>query len=130
MITIVGAGLGGLMLARVLHMSGIAVTVYDADISATSRHQEGMLNINAETGQTALERAGLIAEFRSAVLTAGDATGLLDKTGRVWMEDEGQGDKPEIDRGSLRKSASRLAARGHGAMGGQADPCNIVERRA
>lgn len=52
MITIVGSGLGCLMFARVLHMSGIAVTVYDADISATSRHQGRMLNINAETGQS------------------------------------------------------------------------------
>ena len=57
MITIVGAGLGGLTLASVLHRNGIAAVVYDADISATSRPQGGMLDIHPDTGQAALRAA-------------------------------------------------------------------------
>jgi 2-polyprenyl-6-methoxyphenol hydroxylase-like FAD-dependent oxidoreductase len=102
MITIVGAGLGGLTLARVLHVHGIASVVYDLDASPAARHQGGMLDMHDESGQLALRAAGLHARFEGLVLPEGDATRVLDKHATVLMDSAGDGERPEIDRGALR----------------------------
>ncbi|MGY3606289.1 MULTISPECIES: FAD-dependent oxidoreductase [unclassified Bradyrhizobium] len=102
MIAIVGGGMGGLCLASVLHRHGIAAVVYEADLSATLRHQGGMLDIHQDTGQAALQAAGLLEAFASLTLQHGDALRVLDKTGGVRLTDDGDGLRPEIDRGTLR----------------------------
>ena len=102
MIRIVGAGLGGLTLASVLHRNGITAVVYDADLSAASRPQGGMLDIHEDTGQAALRAAGLLEAFGKLTLEHGDAMRILDKTGTLRMAHEGNGLRPEIDRGALR----------------------------
>ncbi|MFH8533231.1 FAD-dependent oxidoreductase [Streptomyces tendae] len=103
-ITIVGAGLGGLTLARVLHVNGIEAAVYDLESGAHTRTQGGMLDIHAESGQLALRAAGLHEAFRALVHPGGEAARVLDKHAAVhWEEaDEGTGDRPEVDRGQLR----------------------------
>lgn len=102
MITILGAGMGGLTLARILHLHNVPCTVLDADLSPTSRHQGGMLDIHEDTGQAALVRAGLHTEFLRHVLPGGEAMRISDKTGTVLLEEAGDGSRPEIDRGTLR----------------------------
>jgi 2-polyprenyl-6-methoxyphenol hydroxylase-like FAD-dependent oxidoreductase len=102
MITIIGAGLGGLTLASVLHRNGITPVLYDADLLTASRHQGGMLDIHRETGQAALQAAGLLDAFGELVLEGGDGLRILDKTGALRMSEEGNGSRPEVDRGALR----------------------------
>ncbi|MFG3024406.1 FAD-dependent oxidoreductase [Streptomyces sp. NPDC048254] len=104
-IAIIGAGLGGLTLARVLRMHGVEAAVFDLDASATARTQGGMLDIHDDSGQVALRAAGLHDGFLTHVHTGGQATRVLDRDARVRLEtpDDADGGRPEIDRGDLRR---------------------------
>ncbi|MEP7285359.1 MAG: NAD(P)/FAD-dependent oxidoreductase [Chloroflexota bacterium] len=101
-IAIIGAGLSGLMLARVLHVNGIESVIYELDASASAHPQGGMLDIHEESGQAALRTAGLFDEFRTIIYPGGEAMRIFDKHATLCMEDEGFGMRPEVNRGSLR----------------------------
>ncbi|WP_328584380.1 FAD-dependent oxidoreductase [Streptomyces sp. NBC_00370] len=103
-VTVVGAGLGGLSLARVLHVHGIEAAVYDLDPSPTARDQGGMLDLHEDSAQVALRAAGLYDEFRAAVHPGGEAMRIVDKNGTVRLQDDTEdGGRPEVNRNDLRR---------------------------
>ena len=103
-IAIVGAGLGGLALARVLHVNGIDAVVYERESSRDARGQGGMLDIHS--GQRALREAGLIDEFYAIARRAGQDMRLLEPDGTLLLQEDTPDDaplaRPEVDRADLR----------------------------
>lgn len=101
-IAIVGGGPGGLTLARVLQVHGIASTVYELETDPDARGQGGMLDLHEEHGQRALHEAGLHEDFSRLTRPEGDAVRIFDKAGTLLFEDLTQRGRPEINRGKLR----------------------------
>ena len=101
-IAIIGAGLSGLMLARILYVHGIESAVYDLDSSPNVRAQGGMLDIHENSGQVALRAGGLFDQFLRIIYPGGDAMRIMDKHAVIHMADDGNRARPEVTRGSLR----------------------------
>ncbi|MEU8471232.1 NAD(P)/FAD-dependent oxidoreductase [Streptomyces sp. NPDC029006] len=104
-IAVVGAGLGGLALARVMQFHGRRVTVFECEPSASTRAQGGSLDIHAGTGQSALRAAGLLDRFRALSRPEGQEWRVVDPVTGAVLPVPGPShddDSPEIDRGQLR----------------------------
>jgi 2-polyprenyl-6-methoxyphenol hydroxylase-like FAD-dependent oxidoreductase len=103
-IAIIGAGPGGMTLARILHIKGVKSTVFEADSHALARPQGGTLDLDPASGQFALRQAGLLDEFRRLARYEDQGMRLLDKDAQAHFDDPGDAadDRPEIDRAQLR----------------------------
>jgi len=105
-IAIVGAGPGGLTLARLLQISGVAVKVYERDINKDARAKGATLDLHEESGLKALHDAGLIDAFNANYRPGADKMRIVNKSGIIVFDDEanqrGGPSRPEIDRGPLQ----------------------------
>ena len=106
LVAIVGAGPGGAALARLLQMRGCTVKLFERDASATARPQGGSLDLRPDSGQRAVDAAGLADVFARASRSEAKAFRMVDSQGRdlPGMGEETHEDAgPEIDRGELRQ---------------------------
>src|SRR5436190_10437393 len=110
-IAIIGGGPGGLTLARLLQLKGADVKVYERDIDRNVRIQGGALDLHTESGLAALEKAGLMHEFKANYRPGADLVRIVDNQAKIFSDEHIEsrnaefGDKhhrPEIDRGPLR----------------------------
>lgn len=102
-IAIVGAGPGGLLLARYLQLNSIPCKVYERETSRHHRSQGGSLDLHEESGLLAMQKAELMDEFSKFARTEGEQMKIFDKTGKLWYDDsENEAGvchgRPEIDR--------------------------------
>src|SRR5579884_3245379 len=105
-IAIIGAGPGGLTLARILQTRHIPTTVFERESNPDERPQGGSLDLHPESAQLALHLAGLDAQWHAIARYEDQGGRLLDMRGQVLFEyeqDENTGDRPEVDRTALRQ---------------------------
>jgi 2-polyprenyl-6-methoxyphenol hydroxylase-like FAD-dependent oxidoreductase len=105
-IAIVGAGPGGLTLARLLQMNGADVSVYERDVNKDARAKGATLDLHDESGLRALREAGLMDAFMANYRPGADRMRIVNKHADIILEDstdkEGEYARPEIDRGPLQ----------------------------
>lgn len=106
-IAIVGAGPAGLTAGVILHRGGHQVRIFESDYSSTHRAQGGTLDLHEDKGQVALQHAGLLASFRAIARHEDQMQRSIDSVSGREMANPGRPDdnidRPEIDRGELRK---------------------------
>lgn len=104
-IAIVGAGPGGLILARILHLHGLHPVVFEREASTSIRPQGGSLDMHGRSGQYALQCAGLTTEFKRIARYDDQESRIYDKHGKLLHldVDVSAKDRPEVDRGQLRQ---------------------------
>lgn len=104
-IAVIGGGPAGLTFARVLHRHDHPVTVLERDPAPDARPPGGTLDLHEKLGQLAMDKAGLLAEFRALSRPEGQAMRILGTDGTVlrdWQPRPDDRANPEIDRGQLR----------------------------
>jgi 2-polyprenyl-6-methoxyphenol hydroxylase-like FAD-dependent oxidoreductase len=111
-IAIIGAGPGGLTLARLLQLKGANIKVYERDFNKEARVQGSPLDMHEESGWAALRKANLIEEFKKNVRHGADKKIIVNGRAEVIFSDHeikpnkdivNEPSRPEIDRGALRK---------------------------
>jgi 2-polyprenyl-6-methoxyphenol hydroxylase-like FAD-dependent oxidoreductase len=104
-IAIIGAGPGGLTLARILHLHGIDTRVFERERLSSARPQGWSLDMHVDTGQFAIECAGLSSEFKRIARYEDQESRLYDQHGTLHFvdADTSTGDRPEVDRSHLRQ---------------------------
>jgi 2-polyprenyl-6-methoxyphenol hydroxylase-like FAD-dependent oxidoreductase len=129
-IAIIGGGPGGLMLARLLQVRGLAPIVFERDRHADDRPQGGSLDLHAETGQRAMRLAGLEREFLAQARPEDQGDRLYDATGQLLFDRDGQGDdRPEIDRSALRNILLAALAPGIVRWGAKVEAVRPIAER-
>jgi 2-polyprenyl-6-methoxyphenol hydroxylase-like FAD-dependent oxidoreductase len=104
-IAIVGAGPGGLTLARILYLHGIHAAVFEREAFSSVRPQGGSLDMHADSGQFAIQCAGLSNEFKRIARYEDQESRIYDQYGKLLFADADVAgkDRPEVDRGQLRQ---------------------------
>jgi 2-polyprenyl-6-methoxyphenol hydroxylase-like FAD-dependent oxidoreductase len=106
-IAIIGGGMAGLTLARLLQLKNADVKVYERDLNQNVRVQGSTLDMHEGTGLEALKRAGLLDEFYKHHRAIASNMLLVDRSLNIKFDDHNFAEftsetRPEIDRAPLR----------------------------
>ena len=104
-VAIIGAGPVGLTMARLLQQQGVNVTVYERDKDAQTRIWGGTLDLHKDSGQQAMQKAGLLQNYYDTAIPMGIiiADDQINIVSTREITPENKHDNPEINRNDLRK---------------------------
>lgn len=121
-IAVIGGGMGGLLLARLLQMKNCIVKVYERDLNQEIRVQGSPLDLHEDSGIKAMKEADLLDEFYKNVRPNASKARIVDQNFQIRFDEHDipetastkDADKkqhslaaiskprPEIDRSELR----------------------------
>ncbi|MEN2435838.1 NAD(P)/FAD-dependent oxidoreductase [Weeksellaceae bacterium A-14] len=106
-VVIVGGGMAGLTLARLLQLKNIGVNVYERDFNRDVRVQGSTLDLHEGTGLEAMKRAGLLDKFYKNHRPEASKMMLADRHLNIKFDENKFAKitaekRPEIDRAPLR----------------------------
>ncbi|MDE1193186.1 MAG: NAD(P)/FAD-dependent oxidoreductase [Arachidicoccus sp.] len=106
-IAIVGGGMAGLTLARLLQLKEVNVKVYERDFDQSVRVQGSTLDLHEGTGLEAMKRAGLLEEFYKYHRPDASKMVVVDRFLNIKFNEHDFAKtmaekRPEIDRPPLR----------------------------
>ncbi|MBB4802756.1 2-polyprenyl-6-methoxyphenol hydroxylase-like FAD-dependent oxidoreductase [Flavobacterium nitrogenifigens] len=96
-VAIIGGGMGGLLLARLLQMQNVNVKVYERDNDDKVRVQGSPLDLHEDSGLKAMEKADLLKEFYANVRPNASKARIVNKDFEL-----------KFDEHSIKKSHSEL----------------------
>ncbi len=106
-IAIIGGGMAGLTLARLLQLQNAEVKVYERDFNRDVRVQGSTLDLHEGSGLEAMKRAGLLADFYANYRPMASKLRIVDKSLDIKFDNHNfdktiAENRPEIDRAPLR----------------------------
>ena len=78
-VAIIGGGMGGLMLARLLQLQNINVKVYERDLNSEVRVQGAPLDLHEDSGLIAMKQANLLDEFYKNIRPNASKARIVDQ---------------------------------------------------
>lgn len=121
-VAIIGGGMGGLLLARLLQMQNVNVKVYERDSNETIRVQGSPLDLHEDSGLKAMKEAGLLDVFYHNIRPNASKARIVDQNFKLKFDEHAiqksnsesnsnsnidslqdiSKPRPEIDRSELR----------------------------
>ena len=97
-ISIIGAGPGGLTLARILHRNGIEATIYELRVRRLPKSRDSCSTYTSKTASPRSRQAGLYDAFLKHVRSGEDAKRVVNKDGVILFDKRGDhsSKRPEV----------------------------------
>ncbi|HEY1194587.1 NAD(P)/FAD-dependent oxidoreductase [Flavobacterium sp.] len=86
-VAIIGGGIGGLTLARLLQLQNVNVKIYERDLNSEVRVQGSPLDLHEDSGLKAIKQAGLSEEFYTNIRPNASKASILDKDFQLHFDE-------------------------------------------